>query len=82
MGGQKIELAKEAAIAAVELLGGRDQVGVLAFDHEWYEISELRPVSDAGLVVDRIGSIVAGGGTSMYPPMEQAYDILSRRPQS
>lgn len=77
MGGQKVELAKEAAIAAVELLGGRDQVGVIAFDHEWYEISELRPVSDAGLVKDRISSIVAGGGTSMYPPMEQAYDVLS-----
>ena len=77
MGGQKIELAKEAAKSAVELLGGRDQIGVLAFDHETYEISELRPVADSGLVKDRISTIQAGGGTNMYPPMEQAYDILA-----
>lgn len=77
MGGQKMELAKEAAKSAVELLGGRDQIGVVAFDHEVYEISELRPVTDAGLVKDRISTIEAGGGTAMYPPMERAYDILS-----
>lgn len=32
MGGEKIQLAKEAAIATVELLGARDYVGVVAFD--------------------------------------------------
>ncbi len=77
MGGQKIELAKEAAKSAVELLGSRDQIGVLAFDDETYEISELRPVADSGLVKDRISTIQAGGGTNMSPSMEQAYDILS-----
>ena len=32
MGGIKIELAKEAARASVDLLGQRDQIGVIAFD--------------------------------------------------
>ncbi len=43
MGGQKIELAKDAARAAVELLGPRDAIGVIAFDGASYTVSELRP---------------------------------------
>jgi uncharacterized protein with von Willebrand factor type A (vWA) domain len=32
MSGEKIDLAKEAAVATVEVLTDRDYVGVLAFD--------------------------------------------------
>jgi len=76
MGGMKIELAKDAARSAVELLGERDQVGVIAFDGSSYVISELHAASDKGYVIDRIASITAGGGTNMAPPMQQAYDDL------
>ncbi len=77
MGGQKIELAKDAAKAAVELLGPRDQIGVIAFDGKSYWISELRTASDKGYVIDQISTITAGGGTSMYPPMDDAYQALA-----
>ena len=76
MGGEKIEMAKEAARSAVELLGPNDKVGVIAFDDQAYIVSEIHPCSDKGYVVDRIASIEAGGGTSMYPAMEEAYDAL------
>ena len=76
MGGQKIELAKEAARAAVELLGPKDQIGVMAFDGSPYWVSEVRPLSQKALVMDRIASIEAGGGTTLYPAMEEAYDAL------
>ncbi len=76
MGGEKIEMAKEAARAAVELLGSSDQVGVLAFEGENFWISELHPCSDKGFVLDRIAMLEAGGGTVMAPAMEEAYDIL------
>ena len=76
MGGQKIELAKDAAKAAVELLGGRDQVGVIAFDGQPYWVSEVRPVSQKTLIEDRISTIQAGGGTTMYPAMDEAYQAL------
>jgi len=77
MGGQKIELAKDAARAAVELLGPRDSIGVIAFDGQSYWVSELRTASDKGYVIDQISTIEASGGTAMYPAMEDAYESLS-----
>tara|TARA_R110002049_G_scaffold4601_4_gene31936 strand:- start:187358 stop:190024 length:2667 start_codon:yes stop_codon:yes gene_type:complete len=76
MGGEKIELAKDAARAAVELLGPRDSIGVIAFDGSSYWVSELRGASDKGYVIDQISTIDAGGGTSMYPAMNDAYESL------
>ncbi|MHC4876992.1 MAG: FixH family protein [Planctomycetota bacterium] len=76
MGGQKIELAKDAAKAAVELLGERDQIGVLAFDGSNFWVSEVRSAAQKSFIMDRISGIEAGGGTVMYPAMEDAYDAL------
>ncbi len=76
MGGEKIEMAKEAARAAVELLGPSDKVGVLAFEGENFWISELHPCTDKGFVLDRIAGLEAGGGTNMAPAMEEAYETL------
>ncbi|MEP6170850.1 MAG: VWA domain-containing protein [Rhodopirellula bahusiensis] len=76
MGGQKIELAKDAAQAAVELLGPKDAIGVIAFDGDSYTVSELRPTSDRGAISDAISTIEASGGTNMYPAMAEAYEAL------
>ncbi|MEQ9411681.1 MAG: VWA domain-containing protein [Fuerstiella sp.] len=76
MGGQKIELAKEAARAAVELLGDKDQIGVIAFDGAPYWVSEMKSGAQKGAILDRIASIEAGGGTTLYPAMEEAFQTL------
>src|SRR5258708_15818371 len=76
MGGEKIEMAKEAARAAVDLLGPSDKVGVLAFEGENFWVSELHPCTDKGFVLDRIASLEAGGGTDMAPAMEEAHETL------
>jgi Ca-activated chloride channel homolog len=76
MGGEKIEMAKEAARAAVELLGPSDRVGVLAFEGENFWVSEMHPCSDKGFVLDKIAGLEAGGGTSMGPAMEEAHETL------
>ena len=78
MGGQKIELAKDAARAAVELLGPKDQLGVIAFDGQPAWVSELRPAADRAGLTDRISTIGAGGGTNLYPAMTEARDALAR----
>ena len=77
MGGIKIELAKEASRAVVELLGQRDQIGVVAFDGSPFWISEMHTASDKLYLSDQIGSITAGGGTNLYPALEQAYFALT-----
>ncbi|MGP0066563.1 MAG: VWA domain-containing protein [Isosphaeraceae bacterium] len=76
MGGEKIEMAKEAARAAVELMGPSDKVGVLAFDGENFWVSELHPCTDKGFILDRIAGLEAGGGTNMAPAMEEAHETL------
>ncbi len=77
MGGIKIELAKEAARGAVELLGRRDKIGVVAFDGSPFWISEMHSASDKMYISDQIGSITAGGGTNLYPALQQAYLALT-----
>lgn len=76
MGGEKIELAKDAAKSAVELLGPKDQIGIIAFDGEPFMVSEMTHCSNKGAILDQISGIEAGGGTAIYPAMEQAYNSL------
>ncbi|HEX7448190.1 MAG TPA: FixH family protein [Pirellulales bacterium] len=76
MGGEKIELAKEAAKSAAELLGGNDKLGVIAFEGDTYWISELQPASNKGRIIDDISRLEAGGGTNMYPAMDEALAAL------
>lgn len=76
MSGDKIEMAKSAARGAAELLGRRDKIGVLAFDGETYVISEMQSARNKGKISDEIARIDAGGGTTMYPAMEMAFEIL------
>ena len=76
MGGEKMEMAKEAAKSAAELLGPRDQLGVIAFDGNFFVVSDFQSASNKARIIDDISRIEAGGGTTMYPAMEEAYNIL------
>lgn len=76
MQGEPIEMAKSAARSAVELLGKRDKVAVLAFDGDTYVISEMQPASNGVKISDEIARIDASGGTSMYPAMEMSFEML------
>jgi uncharacterized membrane protein len=80
MGGVKIEMAKDAAKAAVELLGPKDKVGVIAFDADLFWVAEVQAAANKGHVLDRISTIEAGGGTIMGPPMEAALEALQTMP--
>jgi Ca-activated chloride channel family protein len=76
MGGEKIEMAKEAAKSAAELLGPRDQLGVIAFDGNFYWVSDMQSAANKGRIIDDISRVEAGGGTTMAPAMEEAYNTL------
>src|SRR6266699_4601645 len=75
-GASKMDLAKEAALAAVELLGEYDQVGILAFDdhNQWM----IRPTfaSDLTPIEDAISRMQPGGGTEIYPALKEAFEAL------
>ncbi|MBN2684258.1 MAG: VWA domain-containing protein [Pontiellaceae bacterium] len=76
MEGIPIELARQAAKATVELLSPRDKIGVIGFDSQPFIACEMTPASDIGRVQDAIDSIQAGGGTSMYPGMQEGERML------
>jgi Mg-chelatase subunit ChlD len=80
MSGDKIEMAKSAARSAVELLGNSDQIAVVAFDGDTYVMSEMQSASNKGRISDEISRIEASGGTTMYPAMERAYEMLVATP--
>ena len=72
MGGDKIEMAKDAARSAVDLLGPKDKIGVIAFEGSTYWIADTQPATNRASIIDRISAIEAGGGTTMAPAMEEA----------
>ncbi|MDP2859631.1 MAG: VWA domain-containing protein, partial [Bacillota bacterium] len=72
----KVELAKEAAIRSTEILGPRDVIGVIAFDGEPKWVVEPTTVTDPSRVQDDIATIRAGGGTNIYPALDEAYKAL------
>ncbi|MEM1059197.1 MAG: VWA domain-containing protein [Verrucomicrobiota bacterium] len=80
MSGLKVEMAKEAAKAAVELLGPQDYAGVVAFDGEAFWAAELGSARDKYAILQRISAIMAGGGTNIEPALELAYSQLSVLP--
>ncbi|MBO9604618.1 MAG: VWA domain-containing protein [Paenibacillaceae bacterium] len=76
MGGDKIELAKEAAMRTVELLREKDTVGVVAFDDSPWWVVEPQKLTDKQVVLNRIGSIQPAGGTEIYTAVADAYGKL------
>ncbi|MBN8246639.1 MAG: VWA domain-containing protein, partial [Verrucomicrobia bacterium] len=76
MEGEKLDMAKEAAMAAADLLTGHDFLGVVAFDGA---PSEVLPMGKAGRgreAASAIGRIGLGGGTVMGPALERAHQML------
>lgn len=77
LGGSKMDLANRAAVEAVQLLGPRDLVGVVAFDSAGKWVAPLGPATERGAITRSILSIRAGGGTDAYQGARLAYDALA-----
>jgi len=73
---EKVRLAREAAIATLEVLSPGDKIGVVAFDGAAKWVSILQYAQNRDKLIDEIASIRAGGGTSIYPALNSAYSAL------
>ncbi|MEA3401769.1 MAG: VWA domain-containing protein [Armatimonadota bacterium] len=77
-GYQKIELAAEAGCAIVDLLQPYDAVGFVASDPAPTEVAPLRKLTDREAIKQDIRSVRAGGGgISVFPSLQAAYQVLS-----
>lgn len=75
-GVEKIQLAREAAIATVDLLGPSDKVGIIGFDSASKWVSTLQYASNKREIISDIASLRAGGGTDIYPALDSAFTAL------
>lgn len=72
----KVELAKEAAQATIDLLGEQDLIGVLAFDQEPRWLVRPTRARDRGRILQLVSRLTAGGGTNMAPALREAHRAL------
>jgi Mg-chelatase subunit ChlD/uncharacterized membrane protein len=79
-GATKMAMAREAAIDAAGLLQPEDTLGVLAFDSSFQWVvqpTKLHSPEDVKQIQARIATIKAGGGTSILPPLQAAFEAAS-----
>lgn len=78
MAGEKLEMAKSAAIATAEVLGRNDFIGVYAFDSEAHVVAPMTRLTSTAAVAGQIAAVASGGGTNLQPAFEQARTALQR----
>lgn len=78
MAGEKLEMAKGAAIATAEVLGRNDHLGVFAFDSEVKVVAPMVRLTSTSAVSGQISALTAGGGTNLEPAFVQAREALRR----
>ncbi len=79
-GFQKIELAKEAILRSVNLLGPYDRVGVVAFDENAKWVVPLGPSTDRAEIARLVGTLRADGGTDIYAGVLAVSKVLPDDP--
>ncbi len=72
----RLEVAKEAAARAAEVLLPTDEIGVIAFDHAAQWVVPLQKAEDTAAIQSLSGTIRPGGGTAFYSPLTAAYEAL------
>ncbi|HEY8498945.1 MAG TPA: VWA domain-containing protein, partial [Limnochordales bacterium] len=74
--GTKLDAARRAAAAALELLSPGDLVGVLAFDGQPRWVQHLQPASERQALLHRMAALTADGGTDLGPALQEALASL------
>ena len=73
----KLELAKIATFSSIELLNPADSVGIVAFDSQFSWIVPMTAAKNRQMIADRLTRVREGGGTDLYPALEDAFKVLS-----
>lgn len=79
MKGRKMNFAKEAARATLDLLEEQHRLAVIAFDSQPYISVPMQPLKAKRKVEDLISRIQASGQTSIYPALQIAFRMLNEQ---
>jgi uncharacterized membrane protein len=74
----KIDMAKEAVIASIDLLLPKDRAGVMSFDHDYKWVSLPVSAADKADLIEKTAQLVADGGTSMYGALEESFKEVKK----
>ncbi|SHJ87595.1 VWA domain-containing protein [Paramaledivibacter caminithermalis] len=77
---KKIEMAKEAAIRALEILESKDYLGILAFSDTLEWIVPFGPVDDKESIIHNIEKLSSKGGTLILPGLKKSIEELKHAP--
>jgi len=76
----KVELAKEAIIRSLGLLGPMDRAGVVAFDGSATWVVPIQEITDPDAMSDSVGTIRASGGTDIYAGLLAVAEVIPDDP--
>lgn len=76
MDAEKIHWCKAAARESLRALGPRDYIGVTTFDSATSRTVPLQTANNRNFVGQMISRLSSGGGTNMFPAMEDAFRQL------
>jgi Ca-activated chloride channel homolog len=79
MKGRKINFAKEAARATLDLLEEQHRLAVIAFDSQPYVSVPMQPLKAKRKVEELISRIQASGQTNIYPALQIAFRMLNEQ---
>lgn len=74
----KIDLAKQAVMAAVEVLKPTYQAGILSFDADFQWTIPLTEAGNLDTIREGLFPLSPGGGTALFPALQEAHRVLSR----
>jgi Mg-chelatase subunit ChlD len=74
MHGEKLAMARAAAMAAVDVLSPKDYVSISAFDTEAQALVPMIQVKNRAAIKSRAAQLTVGGGTYMEPGIKMGYD--------
>ena len=76
MVGLKLELSKEAAKAALDLLEPTHRFSLITFDDTPYVTVPLQLAVEKSLINEYISRVIAGSQTNIFPALEEAFETL------
>jgi len=80
MDGEKIEMAKAAAINAIKGLEPGDSIGIIAFDDQAHTLVDLTVLeADKTPILDTVRRLTTGGGTDARHALVEAFRIFSSK---
>lgn len=74
MKGDKLETAKDAAIAFIEALSTKDRVAIISFNETINLLEDF--TGDFQMIEEAIKRVEAGGGTALYDAIYRASDMM------